>query len=51
MKVSVKLSGNKLRVVRNLKLEQSVVPVSAYEHYRQLLTMWQGIDALLLQTK
>ena len=51
VKVSVKLSGNKLRVVRNLKLEQSVVPVSAYEHYRQLLTMWQGIDALLLQTK
>ena len=51
VKISIKQSGKKLRLVRNLKLEQSVVPVSDYEHYRQLLTMWQSVDALLLQTK
>lgn len=49
--VSVKQSGKKLRVIRNLKLEQTIVPVKDYEVYRQLLAVWQGTDALLLRAK
>ena len=51
VEISIKQSGKKLRVVRNLKLEQSVVPVADYSHYRQLLALWQGVDALLLRAK
>ena len=51
MQVMVKQSGKKLRVVRKLKLEQTVVPVSDYGRYRQLLTLWQEVDGLLLRSK
>lgn len=51
VQVTVKQSGKKLRVIRKLKLEQSVVPVSDYSNYRQLLTLWQGTDKVLLRAK
>ncbi|MBQ8703523.1 MAG: DUF3857 domain-containing protein [Bacteroidales bacterium] len=51
VQVMVKQSGKKLRVVRKLKLEQTVVPVSDYSHYRQLLALWQETDEVLLRAK
>ena len=51
VEISIKQSGTKLRVVRSLKLEQSMVPVSDYAAYRRLLTLWQGTDKLLLRSK
>lgn len=49
--IVMKQSGKKLHVVRNLSLEQSIVPVSDYAKYRQLLTIWQGAESILLQSK
>lgn len=49
--VSVKQSGSKLRVVRSLTLDQSVVPVSDYARYRELLTLWQGVESVTLKSK
>ena len=51
MEISIKQSGQKLRVVRNLKLEKSVVPAADYANYRQLLAAWQGVDQVLLRSK
>jgi hypothetical protein len=51
VQVSVKQSGKKLRVVRKLKLEQTVVPVSDYNRYRQLIALWQETDRVLLRSK
>ena len=49
VQLSVKQSGKKLQVKRTLKLEQSVVPVSDFSRYRQLLALWQDFDRLLLR--
>jgi hypothetical protein len=49
--IVMKQSGKKLHVVRNLSLEQSIVPVTDYAKYRQLLTIWQGAESILLQSK
>ena len=51
VEISIKQSGAKLRVVRNLKLDQTIVPVSDYAHYRELLTLWQSIDNVMLMSK
>ena len=51
VEISIKQSGKKLRVVRNLKLEKSVVPVSDYAQYRQLIAAWQSVDKVLLRSK
>lgn len=51
VEVSIKQSGKKLRVVRNLKIDRSRVPVSDYDGYRRLLTLWQGYDKVLLRSK
>lgn len=51
VEISIKQSGNKLRLVRNLKIEKSVIPVADYESYRRLLALWQGTDAVLLRAK
>lgn len=51
VEISIKQSGNKLRVVRNLKLEKSVVAVSDYANYRQLVSTWQSVDKVLLRSK
>ena len=49
--VQVKQSGKKLRVVRRLVLDKSVIPASEYARYRQLLAIWQGTDKILMQNK
>jgi hypothetical protein len=49
--VMVKQSGKNVRVVRNLKLEQTIVPVSDYDKYRQLIVTWQGVSNLLFRAK
>ena len=49
--ISIKQSGKKLKVQRNLKLEQSVVPPADYSHFRQLLATWQSVDKVLLRSK
>ena len=51
VEISIKQSGNKLRLVRNLKLEKSVVSVSDYANYRQLIATWQSVDKVLLRSK
>ena len=51
VKVSIKQSGSKLKVVRNLQLEESVVPANHYEQYRRLLTVWQGVENVLVRKK
>ena len=51
VKVSIKQSGKKMRVVRNLKLEKSVIATGDYANYRQLLAVWQGTDKVLLRSK
>lgn len=48
---TVKQSGNKLRIVRNLKVEKSLIPVEDYAKYRQLMALWQSVDAVLLRAK
>ena len=51
VQITIKQSGKKLHVVRKIKLEQTVVPVSDYSRYRQLLTLWQSVDKVLLRSK
>ena len=51
VEISIKQSGSKLRVVRKIQLEQTVVPVSDYPHYRELIALWQSIDHVTLQAK
>ena len=51
VEVSVKQSGKKLRIVRSLKVEKSLIPVSDYENYRKLMSVWQSLDGILLRAK
>ena len=47
----VKQSGTKLRLVRNLKIEKSLISVDDYAKYRQLMAVWQSVDEVLLRAK
>ena len=49
VEVSVKQSGSKLKVVRNLKLDKSMIAASEYAQYRQLIALWQTTDVVLLR--
>jgi hypothetical protein len=54
LEISIKQSGKKLRVVRNLKVEKSVIEVKDYANYRQLMAMWQSYESpktVLLRSK
>jgi hypothetical protein len=51
MQVSVKQSGNKLKVVRKLKLDKSLVPTSDYANYRKLIAAWQSHGSVTLRAK
>ncbi len=51
MQVSVKQSGNKLKVVRKLKLDKSLVPTSDYANYRKLIAAWQSHGSVTLRMK
>ncbi|MBR6292455.1 MAG: DUF3857 domain-containing protein [Bacteroidales bacterium] len=51
VKISITLKGNKLRLVRNMKVEKSLIPADKYSQYRQLLATWQEIESLLLRSK
>ncbi len=49
VEIKIKQSGSKLKVVRNLKLEKSVVSPEEYAAYRQLLAAWQTSGEVLLR--
>ncbi|MBR6417727.1 MAG: DUF3858 domain-containing protein, partial [Bacteroidales bacterium] len=49
VQVSIKQKGKTIEVVRNLKLEQSVVPAVDFARFRQLLALWQSFDGVLLR--
>ncbi len=51
VEITLKQSGSKVRVVRNLKLDKSLVEVNDYNAYRQLIALWQSVDGILLQQK
>ncbi len=51
LEISIKQSGSKLKVVRNLTVAKSIVPVNEYADYRHLIATWQEIGSLLLKTK
>lgn len=49
VEISIKQSGNKLKVVRNLKLDKSLIEPTQYAQYRQLLAVWQTSDVVLIK--
>ena len=51
VQITVKQSGNKLRIIRKMKVEKSLIPVSDYAAYRQLLATWGSVDDILLRAK
>ena len=48
LEISIKQSGSKLKVVRNLKLEKSLISPAEYAAYRQLVAAWQSYNTVLL---
>jgi hypothetical protein len=53
LQISVKQSGKKIKVVRNLKIEKSVIDTDEYARYRQLIATWQNFETqkILLRAK
>lgn len=51
LEISVKQSGKKLKVVRNLKVEKSLISIDEYAAYRKLIATWQSVDKVLLRSK
>ena len=51
VEISIKQSGKKLHVVRNLRLDKSDIELADYSAYRQLIALWQSVDGVLLQQK
>ena len=51
VEIVVKQSGRKLRLIRNMQVEKSLIPVSDYAAYRQLLAAWEQTESLLLRAK
>ena len=49
VEVTVKQSGSRLKVVRNLKLDKSLVSVAEYAQYRRLIALWQTTDVVMLR--
>ena len=51
--ISVKQSGKKIKVVRNLKIDHSTIKVEEYARFRQLLATWQTYEGkqVLLRKK
>ncbi|MBP5677380.1 MAG: DUF3857 domain-containing protein [Bacteroidales bacterium] len=48
VELSVKQSGKKLRIVRKLNVEKSIVTAENYDSFRKLMVLWQSIDSILL---
>ncbi|MBR4505359.1 MAG: DUF3857 domain-containing protein [Bacteroidales bacterium] len=51
VEITIKQSGKKVRVVRNMKLEKGEIALADYSAYRQLIALWQSVDGVLLQQK
>lgn len=51
VEVGVKQKGKTLVVDRKLKIEKGVIAPSEYANYRQMLTIWQEADAVMLRSK
>lgn len=49
LEISIRQSGSKLKVVRNLKLDKSIITPSEYAAYRQLIATWQTTNEVLLR--
>lgn len=53
LQISVEQSGKKINVVRNLKIDHSIIKVEEYARFRQLLATWQTLEyqSILLRKK
>ena len=51
LEISIKQLGKKLHVVRNLKIDKSLIEASDYAAYRQLIATWQSYTGVLMQEK
>ncbi|MGX8713174.1 MAG: DUF3857 domain-containing protein [bacterium] len=51
LEISIKQSGKKIKVIRNLTIDKSVIAVDQYADYRSLIALWQSVDSLLLRKK
>ena len=51
VEISIKQSGKKLRVVRNMTLEKSLIAPADYAAYRELLALWQSHSEVLMRSK
>ena len=48
VEVSILQKGDKLKVVRRIKIEKTLIPVEEYSKFRELLTTWNGDTGILL---
>jgi hypothetical protein len=48
VEVSIRQKGDKIKVVRRIKIEKTLIPVEEYARYRELLTAWYGGTSTLL---
>lgn len=51
LEITVKQSGKKLKVVRNLTVNKSIITTDEYADYRNLIALWQSVNSLLLRKK
>jgi len=53
IEISVSQKGNKLRVVRRLAIEKSLIPVDEYSDFRSIAVLWQSFEnkRILLKKK
>ena len=48
MEVSIRQKGDKIKVIRRIKIEKTLIPVEEYAKFRELLTTWNGGTGILL---
>ena len=48
VEVSIRQKGDKIKVVRRIKIEKTLIPVEEYAKFRELLTTWNGDTGILL---
>ena len=48
VEISIKQDGNKIKVVRRIKIEKTLIPVADYAKFRQLLATWNGDTGILM---
>ena len=51
VEISIQQKGNKIKVVRRIKIEKTLIPVDEYAKFRQLLATWQSVGSVMLSGK